>query len=100
MHKLWFALPLMLSASCADARNRPVGLDQVPPGSVCTQSDALKSFIGKPATTELGAQMMAASRSRTLRWVPEGGMITMDFSASRLTVQLDGQSRVQSARCG
>jgi hypothetical protein len=31
---------------------------------------------------------------------PLGGMVTMDFSPVRLTVQLDGANRVQSAHCG
>ena len=44
--------------------------------------------------------MMAAARARVLRWVPHGGVVTMDFSPTRLTVQLDPQGRVESASCG
>ena len=44
--------------------------------------------------------MMLASRARVIRWVPLGGAVTMDFSPARLTVQLDGANRVQSANCG
>jgi hypothetical protein len=35
-----------------------------------------------------------------LRWVPFGGVITMEYSETRLTVRLDQQSRVLSATCG
>ncbi len=44
--------------------------------------------------------MLRASGARTLRWVPQGGMVTMDFSPQRLTIQLDAQSRVERANCG
>ena len=44
--------------------------------------------------------MLAATGARILRWVPKGGMVTMDFSPDRLTVQLDGANRVETARCG
>jgi hypothetical protein len=60
----------------------------------------LGQFIGQQATAELGQRMLAASGARILRWVPKGGAITMDFSPARLTVQLDGSNRVETARCG
>ena len=99
MRKLLLFVPLAF-AGCAAQERQVVGIDQVPPGSVCTQSDALNSFVGQPASAELGARMMAAARARILRWVPHDGVVTMDFSPSRLTVRLDPQNRVESASCG
>lgn len=94
---------LMLAAvaltSAAEAKT-VVGIDQVPPGSKCTQSAILNGFIGQPASVELAARMMAAARAPKLRWVAAGQAATMDFSAHRLTVQLDAQSRVLSMACG
>ena len=49
---------------------------------------------------QLGSNMLRASGARVIRWVPLGGVVTMDFSPMRLTVQLDGANRVQSASCG
>jgi hypothetical protein len=69
------------------------------PGYIC-RNDGLDRFAGRPATSELGAEMLAASGSRTLRWVRFGAMITMEFSPSRLTVRLDQQNRIASATCG
>ena len=69
------------------------------PTGTCSDK-ALDQFIGQPASQELGVRMVAASGARILRWVPKGGIITMDFSPARLTVQLDGTNRVESARCG
>lgn len=64
------------------------------------RSEPLAQFIGQPANQDLGARMLRASRARTIRWVPKGGAVTMDYRADRLTVQLDGANRVESANCG
>jgi hypothetical protein len=94
-----FLVPVALLACSAQART-VVGVDQVPPGSKCTPSAILNSFIGQPASTALGAQMMAAASALKLRWVAAGAPATKDFSARRLTVQLDARSRVVSMTCG
>jgi hypothetical protein len=62
--------------------------------------EPLSQFVGQPASQELGARMLAASRARTIRWVPKGGVVTMDYREDRLTVHLDGANRVESANCG
>ena len=99
MRRLFLAAPVLLIA-CAANQNMRVGLDQVPPGSKCTPSAALNSFVGQPASTELATRIMAASRAPNLRWVAYGAIITMEYSASRVTVKLDQQNRVLSAACG
>jgi len=96
----WIVLAPLILASCAAREGQVVGIDQVPPGSTCTQSGALNSFVGQAASADLGARMMAASRASKLRWVPYGAVITMDFSPMRVTVRLDEQNRVISATCG
>ena len=90
------ALPFV----CGASPHMRVVLDQVPPGSKCVESASLDSFVGQPASMQLGAQMMAASRARNLRWVAAGKPTSKDHDSKRLTVQLDTQSRVASARCG
>jgi hypothetical protein len=64
------------------------------------RNKGLSPFVGQPASQDLGAQMLRESGARILRWVPKGGIITMEFSADRLTVSLDGSNRVETARCG
>lgn len=88
------ALPLLLITACATS---PV-ISQ-PTEGVC-RDEAMGQFVGRQATRELGHEMMLASRARVIRWVPLGGAVTMDFSPMRLTVQLDGANRVQTAKCG
>lgn len=99
MHRLALLAPVALLA-CGAHQKLTVGLDEVPPGSKCTRSAALDTFVGQAASAQLGAQMMAAARAPHLRWMPAGAPATRDHSTKRLTVQLDSQSRVVSARCG
>lgn len=90
------SLPLFFAVSaCATASP----LDAPPIGGVC-RSESLRQFIGQRASAQLGSDMLRASGARVIRWVPLGGAVTMDFSPARLTVQLDGANRVQSANCG
>jgi hypothetical protein len=82
-----------IATSNATADNPPVL-----PGTC--RNEALAQFIGQPASQDLGDRMLRASGARTLRWVPKGGMVTMEFSPERLTIQLDGSNRVERASCG
>jgi hypothetical protein len=82
--------------ACTIVESDPV--PSLPEGNC--RSEALSQFIGQPASQELGARMLSASGARIIRWVPKGGMVTMDFSPNRLTVQLDGANRVETANCG
>ena len=66
---------------------------------VC-KDDGLASFVGQDATADLGSRLRSASGAKTLRWVPKGGVVTMDFRPDRLTVQLDADNKVETARCG
>ncbi|HEU0311530.1 MAG TPA: I78 family peptidase inhibitor [Sphingomicrobium sp.] len=96
MRSLILVLAALPVAACTIAESRPV--DGLPEGSC--RNEPLDQFIGQPASAELGSRMLAASGAKILRWVPKGGVITMDFSPNRLTVQLDEANRVQTARCG
>ncbi len=69
------------------------------PAQAC-RNDNLQQFVGQSANQSLGGKMLAASGARTIRWVPKGGIITMEFRGDRLTVQLDEANRVAVARCG
>jgi hypothetical protein len=99
MRKVLLFTPVVLGA-CATQPTVPVSIDQVPPGSTCTQSSVLDSFVGQPATAEVGARLLAASRARTLRWVAKGMMVTMEYRADRLTVWLDANNRIERVTCG
>ena len=86
-------------AACTVATSNATA-DNPPAAPAICRSDALSQFIGQPASQQLGVRMLRASGARVIRWVPKGGVVTMEFSPERLTVQLDGSNRVESASCG
>ena len=100
MRKVMMLAPLCLLA-CAAGEKQRVPIDSVwMKGTKCTQSAELDSFKGEPASTDLAARIMMASRAQNLRWVPYGAVITMEYSKNRVTVRLDQQNHVISAACG
>ena len=68
-------------------------------GGTC-RPQPLAQFVGQPSSQELGARILAASGARVIRWVPKGGVVTMDYREDRVTVYLDGSNRVERASCG
>jgi hypothetical protein len=100
MRSLLMIMPLALGA-CAPAPPPPPG--EIPhhgaSAYVC-RGESLGQFAGRPATQELGADMLRVSGARRIRWVAHGMMVTMDFSPERLTVQLTPDNRVERASCG
>ena len=95
MRSLILIAPLALAA-CATA---PGPAPMPPSGGVC-QSDDLAQFAGRPATQDLGEEMLRVSGARIIRWVAHGMAVTMDFSPQRLTVWLTPDNRVERANCG
>ena len=94
-----FALGTMLLAGCSAAM--PVPPNPVPPtdGGSCNAA-GLESYIGQPATAEIGQKMLNQSGARLFRWLVPGQVVTMEYSGDRLNVVLDASNRVESARCG
>ena len=97
MRSLTMLAALALGACASAAAEPPVQGGSS--GFVC-RGDNLGQFAGRPATAELGTEMLRASGARTLRWVAKGMMVTMDFREDRLTVWLTGDNRVERANCG
>jgi hypothetical protein len=97
--RLVIALAFLPLAACTIATSDATAVDPPPTAGAC-RSGALSQFIGQPASQNLGERILRASGARIIRWVPKGGVVTMDFSPHRLTVQLDGANRVESANCG
>lgn len=93
------ALALLPLAACTVATSNATAVGP-PPGPGPCRSEPLAQFVGQPASAELAERMMRASGASTVRWVPKGGVVTMEFNAERITVQLDGSNRVEHASCG
>jgi len=92
-------LALLPLAACTIATSDATA-DNPPPMTSNCRNDALTQFTGQTASQELGERMLRASGTRILRWVPKGGVVTMDFSPERITVLLDDSNRVERASCG
>lgn len=90
---------VMALAACTIAQSDATA-DAAPPGPATCRNEALAQFVGQPASQELGARILAAAGARVIRWVPMGGVVTMDYREDRVTVQLDGSNRVERASCG
>jgi hypothetical protein len=56
-------------------------------------------FLGQRASPETGAAIMAATDSRTIRWVPPRTAVTMEYAFGRVTVSYDDDYRITAVSC-
>lgn len=82
----------------------PSDVDQPVPvhgetGFVCNAA-SVQSLVGRQATSELGADALRLSGARSIRWIPPGSAVTMDYREDRLNIELDGRNRATRLRCG
>ena len=96
MHKIAL-LALLSTAACAPGPSERLAINQV--AGTC-DARALGTYVGQVPTKETSLKLMGFSRARSMRYVPFGGVVTMDHNPQRLTVQLDQQGRIASATCG
>jgi hypothetical protein len=73
-----------------------------PPVFVAEECDgqAAQFALGQPFNGPLGEDARKRTRAERLRVVRPGDMVTMEFDARRLTLELDTQGRVVAERCG
>lgn len=70
-----------------------------PTGGKC-RAEGLEQYVGQAGSAENGAGILRQSGARTLRWIPHGSAVTMDYSEQRVNVKLDPQSRIEAVTCG
>lgn len=97
MRKALVLVPIMLAACATAPAETPV--HGAVSGKICNAAGTDR-FIGQPGNVETGTEILRATNSATLRWAPPGYMLTMDFSASRVTVKLDSSYRITGITCG
>jgi hypothetical protein len=68
-------------------------------GAECSQGPA-EGFIGQTATDATIEEARVAAGAQTARAVGPGDVVTMEFSASRLTLQVDNANVITGASCG
>ena len=89
--------PIVALMACAAPAQTPI--HGVVPGYKCDAAP-VQLMVGQIATAEVGARIVAGSHSATLRWIPPGVMVTMDYSESRVNVRLDKANVMLSISCG
>ena len=68
-------------------------------GADCNAPRA-SSLIGAPYSAESAARAAQAAGARTVRVLRPGEVHTMEFVATRLTIELDSAGAIRSVRCG
>lgn len=92
-------LPVALLAGCA-AGGRHAAAPLPPPRPQVCSTEGLETFVGRTASAESGAALLAASGARSLRWAAPDSALTMDFRPDRLTVSYDRAMRITRLSCG
>jgi hypothetical protein len=96
------SLSVLALAACAQVAPPPAGdptpIHGVTPGHTCNSAN-LQQFVGQAQSADLESRMLQVSGAATVRWVPQGTAVTMEFRSDRLTVFLDGQNRVERLSC-
>ena len=94
---------VLLTMACAPVPPSEPSEEQVPgrgaSGRVCNAAPA-QSMVGREATGELGAEALRLTGAASLRWIPPGAMVTMDYREDRLNIDLDDAGRITGLRCG
>jgi hypothetical protein len=97
MRRITPVVPALLAA-CSTAPAQPPVHGETS-GHEC-QGAGLERFAGRPATGDIGADILRTSKAATIRWVQPGQMVTMEYRADRVTVHLASGNRIDRVNCG
>jgi hypothetical protein len=96
-------LPFALFALVTGCAQEPPQVPEAPPPPVFAPGECdaanVQSMVGQAYNSPLGEDARQRSRAERVRAVRPGDMITMEFDAHRLTIELDGDGKVTRARC-
>ena len=99
MRDLLVSSTLLLAACAAATPNEAAPVPGVDSVKTCDASNT-SQFIGMTASAETQAAIKEATGSASLRLVHPDEMVTMEFSAERVTVHVDGADKVLRIVCG
>ena len=98
--RLFSALAFAALAACAQ---QPAPPQPAPtpaaPGSACNATPA-QFAVGQAGTAELGDRAMRAASAQRYRFLRPGQVVTLEFDAGRLNLDLDAAGKVIRVRCG
>ncbi|WCT75207.1 I78 family peptidase inhibitor [Sphingomonas naphthae] len=70
-----------------------------PPAGACNAAKA-QGFVGNAASEALAEDARKAAGAQTVRILTPGQIVTMEFRAGRLNVNVDESGHVSAIRCG
>ena len=95
--RLAIAVSMLAASGCATAE-QPVPDRGGTTGGTCDES-SIQDFVGRERSPELEARILEASGAATVRWVPQGTMVTMEFRPDRVTAYLDASNQIERISC-
>ena len=93
----------LVLAACATAAPPPFDDDgnlRTREGADTCEAAPGQRFIGQRATQEVGSELLSATGTRVMRWVPPDTIITTDYRYGRLTVTYDESYIIRGISCG
>lgn len=91
--------PGATATAAATAAPTTRSVDGNPQGDECGASQVAE-FVGQEATPAVRARLAAQVGHGRIRWIGPDTVVTMDYSAARLNVDLDKANVVTGGRCG
>ena len=98
MRDLLLSSTLLLAACAAATPNESPPVRSGNGEKICDASNT-SQFIGMTASSETQGAIQQATGSASLRLVHPDEMVTMEFSAGRVTVHVDGANKVIRIVC-
>ena len=96
---LWTALiATLLAAGCA-APPSATGPTGAPRGDLCNAQPA-QTFVGQNSTAKVVEAARVKSGALMARILRPGQMVTKEFNAQRLNLEVDANGRIVAVRCG
>ncbi|WP_119965541.1 I78 family peptidase inhibitor [Simplicispira lacusdiani] len=88
-----------LAAGCAGVNEPTVGPTGAPRGGTCDAKPA-QSAVGQNSTAKVVEAARVRSGAMIARILRPGQMITKEFDAQRLNLEVDANGRIVAVRCG
>ncbi len=96
---LWTALiATLLAAGCA-ALPPAAGPTGAPRGDLCN-AQPVQSFVGQNSTAKVVEAARVQSGALMARILRPGQMVTKEFNAQRVNLEVDANGRIVAVRCG
>ena len=97
-------LPFFAAAALSACAAPPPDVPEAPPPPVFAPGEcdaqAAQFVVGQSYNPPLGEQARSRARAERVRALRPGDMVTMEFDARRLSLDVDAAGKVVAARCG